>query len=344
MRIFVYEYVTGGGWHHVSPDATPNAHLLAEARAMLQALATDLAALPECQVVALHDARLSPLALPANIEVRQVSGLKGEILAFEAAVRESDAVLLIAPEFSDHLTRRATEVESTNAPLISPHSEFIAIAADKWRIYAKWRDARVQTPESSLVRHGGELKRALPVPVVAKPVDGCGSMGMQLIPAGQRTIVWDDIPDIALVQEYCPGTSASVAVLCGPFRFQSLPGCFQHISDDGSFRYQGGAGPLPERLNRRAQILTHLAIKVMPPAIGYVGVDLILGEAEDGSQDYVIEINPRLTTSYVGLRMLSETNLAQAMLDVAQGREPQLAWKPGRVAWTADGVVEYFDA
>jgi predicted ATP-grasp superfamily ATP-dependent carboligase len=81
----------------------------------------------------------------------------------------------------------------------------------------------------------------------------------------------------------------------------------------------------------------------LPPTIGYVGIDLILGEAEDGSQDYVIEINPRLTTSYVGLRALSNTNLAQAMLDVAQGREPQLDWKPGRVRWSADGVVEYFE-
>jgi predicted ATP-grasp superfamily ATP-dependent carboligase len=75
--------------------------------------------------------------------------------------------------------------------------------------------------------------------------------------------------------------------------------------------------------------------------MGWLGIDLILGEADDGSQDYVIEINPRLTTSYVGLRALSNTNLAQAMLDVALGHEPHLNWKPGKVTWSADGVVEY---
>jgi predicted ATP-grasp superfamily ATP-dependent carboligase len=116
------------------------------------------------------------------------------------------------------------------------------------------------------------------------------------------------------------------------------------LSDDGLFTYYGGACPLPGPLNARAQALVLDAIEVFPPPLGYIGVDLVLGDAEDGSNDYVIEINPRLTTSYVGLRALSKTNLAQAMLDVARGREPGLAWKEGRVRWSADGAVEYLDA
>ena len=57
----------------------------------------------------------------------------------------------------------------------------------------------------------------------------------------------------------------------------------------------------------------------MPPTVGYVGVDLVLGREPDGSEDVVIEINPRLTTSYVGLRAAARTNLAEAMWQVAQG-------------------------
>ena len=60
MRIFLYEFVAGGGWHHASPNEPPCGTLLAEARAMIQALATDLAALPENELVLLHDARLAP--------------------------------------------------------------------------------------------------------------------------------------------------------------------------------------------------------------------------------------------------------------------------------------------
>ena len=70
----------------------------------------------------------------------------------------------------------------------------------------------------------------------------------------------------------------------------------------------------------------------------------MLGEAEDASQDYVIEINPRLTTSYVGLRAIFNENLAEAMLKVALGKSPCLTMKPGRVRFSADGAVEHFDA
>ena len=57
----------------------------------------------------------------------------------------------------------------------------------------------------------------------------------------------------------------------------------------------------------------------MPGLLGYVGVDLVLGDAADGSRDYAIEINPRLTTSYVGLRALADFNIAEAMLRAANG-------------------------
>jgi predicted ATP-grasp superfamily ATP-dependent carboligase len=56
------------------------------------------------------------------------------------------------------------------------------------------------------------------------------------------------------------------------------------------------------------------AVRAILGLQGYVGVDLILGKGEDGALDQVIEINPRVTTSYVGLRALAKTNLAKAMM------------------------------
>jgi predicted ATP-grasp superfamily ATP-dependent carboligase len=80
----------------------------------------------------------------------------------------------------------------------------------------------------------------------------------------------------------------------------------------------------------------------VPGLLGYVGVDLVLGDAADGSQDYAIEINPRLTTSYVGLRQLAEFNLAEAMLVAAAGKlEQPLRWKPGHVRFSSDGSTSF---
>ncbi len=56
----------------------------------------------------------------------------------------------------------------------------------------------------------------------------------------------------------------------------------------------------------------------MPPTVrGFVGLDLLLGDCV--SEDCVIEINPRLTTSYVGLRRMIHGNLAARLFDLETG-------------------------
>ena len=115
---------------------------------------------------------------------------------------------------------------------------------------------------------------------------------------------------------------------------------FQRLSGDGRFSYLGGEIPLPDGLALRAVSLGRRAIDAVPGLMGYVGVDLVLGDATDGSGDFAIEINPRLTTSYVGLRSLADFNLAEAMLRIADNEPPPpMAWKPGRVRFTPDGTV-----
>jgi predicted ATP-grasp superfamily ATP-dependent carboligase len=76
--------------------------------------------------------------------------------------------------------------------------------------------------------------------------------------------------------------------------------------------------------------------------LGFIGVDMALGDDPEGRDDSVIEINPRLTTSYAGLRIASRTNLAQAMLDVAAGQTPTLAFDETHLEFDADGSVRRF--
>jgi predicted ATP-grasp superfamily ATP-dependent carboligase len=93
-------------------------------------------------------------------------------------------------------------------------------------------------------------------------------------------------------------------------------------------------------LAERAVRLTRQAIETMPGLLGYVGIDIVLGAAEDGSQDWLIELNPRLTTSYIGLRALAQTNLAQLVLQLARG-EPieEPVWRQETVRFATDGGI-----
>jgi predicted ATP-grasp superfamily ATP-dependent carboligase len=83
-------------------------------------------------------------------------------------------------------------------------------------------------------------------------------------------------------------------------------------------------------------------VGALPGAFGYLGVDLVLGESADGADDFVIEINPRLTTSYIGLRAAVEENLAAAMLDIAEGIELPQVEVHQFVRFDADGNVSLF--
>lgn len=336
MRIFLYEFVTGGGWLEIDGVRPPAGSLLTEGAAMLHALATDFLAVPGLEVFTLRDARLTSLKLPTQAITRTVTARQEADRVFEELVGQSDFTLLIAPEFGSHLLRRTLAVERLGKRLLSPGSEIVALASDKWRTYQFFREHGVRTPETWLLDRNDPRLPEAPFPLVVKPIDGCGSLGVQLLRSRNDTIDWSQIGGEAVVQTFCPGIAASLAVLCRPGYQDTLPAFRQTLSSDGRFTYLGGEGPLPDHLLLRAA----RAFALPESASGYVGIDLVLGEAEDGSQDYAIEINPRLTTSYVGLRALFNENLAQAMLEVALGKSPRLTMKPENISFSADGTVE----
>jgi predicted ATP-grasp superfamily ATP-dependent carboligase len=127
-------------------------------------------------------------------------------------------------------------------------------------------------------------------------------------------------------------------VVCGPAGATALAPCRQLLTTDGRFKYLGGELPLTPALASRATALALSAVRTLPEARGYLGFDLVLGARADGGDDVVIEINPRLTTSYVGLRAACQQNLAAAMLAIADGRSVALSYRDEVIRFTAAGA------
>jgi predicted ATP-grasp superfamily ATP-dependent carboligase len=267
--------------------------------------------------------------------------------AFTAALDWCDFCLLIAPELDDCLGRLVRRVEQSGRRLLGPGSVGVGLTASKAKIAELWARAGVPTPEAySWTDWFGENEI---YPAVCKPSDGAGSTATYYLTC--RDDVFTHLEslyaegfhaDDLLFQPYIPGRPASVSFLIGAAGAVPLLPVVQKLSRDGRFRYLGGEVPILPRFADRAIRLSRQAVECVPGLFGYVGVDLILGKAEDGSQDYAIEINPRLTTSYVGLRQLTDTNIAGAMLSMAEGQTlPGIVWKPGRVRFNPDGSAEY---
>jgi predicted ATP-grasp superfamily ATP-dependent carboligase len=104
------------------------------------------------------------------------------------------------------------------------------------------------------------------------------------------------------------------------------------LTGDGRFSYQGGSLPLPPAEALRVRQLARRVVAALPPFRGYLGIDVIVGSSSDGSLDHVIEINPRLTTSYVGVRAAAQQNLAAVMLALASGGRPKLTYRSDAIA------------
>lgn len=337
-HVFLYEYITGGGTFSARSPEVPSTSLLREGTAMIRSLAEDFSRVPGVQVSLLRDARLPELRL-ASDNILEVGDAQAERRAIRNLSERADWTVLIAPEFDSILLDRCRWAESASARLLSPPSTFVELASNKDRTAGQFQQHGIPVPAAITLSPGQQLPGDFPYPAVAKPCDGAGSMGVQLVPQG---IVNDEIAFEARttrLEEFHHGIPASVAVLCGPCETVALPACSQRISQDGRFRYLGGHVPLEGGLSQRAQRLGLAAVETLPSAIGYVGVDLVLGDNPDGKDDVVVEVNPRLTTSYVGLRALCRTNLAAAMMAIARGDAAKLSFSEQSVEFDADGQV-----
>jgi len=305
---------------------------------MLRAVVDDFKSLPNTDVLTLRDSRLKHFDLP-GVNVQEVRSSVDEIEWIRHLASSSDWTLLIAPEFDNHLLNRTTVAESSGARLVCPSSEAVAVAADKHETAQRLAVEQAPVPRSMLLTSALEFPGDFPFPVVCKSRFGAGSLDVRLAKARKdvESILTRENP--LRVEQYCPGMAVSVGVLCGPSQMVPLVPCRQLLSNDGQFRYLGGELPISDMLACRATTLALNAVNAMPSTVGYLGVDMVIGSDPDGTEDYVIEINPRLTTSYVGLRTVSDTNLARAMLDIAEGRRIELSFSSERVEFTSDGRI-----
>jgi tyramine---L-glutamate ligase len=336
MQIFVYEWATGGGLVE-EPGPMPGS-LAREGAAMIAGLVTDLQRIPDCRLVAFRDPRFVQLAL-GNCDIVEILSRFAHDEEIERVAAESDATILIAPEFDGILWKLARRVTAVGGKLLSPSAEFIRIASDKQRTCDALQNAGVPVPEGRVLESDEPLPADFPYPAVVKPIDGAGSQDTYFVRSPN-----DAPPAYAWqrrLERFMPGMAASVATLCGPSGNLGLTPCRQRISDDGRLRYLGGELPLAAGLADRAQTLAAKAIAALPTTIGYVGVDLVLGREPDGSEDFVFEVNPRLTTSYVGLRAAARSNLAEAMLQVARGEPRTIEYGDRPIEFDATGNVSF---
>jgi predicted ATP-grasp superfamily ATP-dependent carboligase len=347
MRIFVHEFVTGGGF---SGRAVP-ASLAREGLAMRTALLEDLVAIGRHEIFTTTDIRF---ATPAPSRVEVVTLPLGDTATFDQLLTSADAVWLVAPETDRCLERLAARVERKGKILLGSGAAVVRRASDKAGLPRRLARIGVQHPETVTLEHGVDARTAardLGYPVVLKPRRGAGSRGVQLSHNAwelrSALAVLRCVPEMGsrsrdqenrdiVMQRYVRGTPASVSLLAdGHGGAVALAVNAQRMSTTSRFSYRGGRTPLDHPLAAEAMDAAIRTCTALPGLRGYVGVDLVLTDAGP----VVIEVNARLTTAYLGVRAVLDENVAALALAACDGTLPEQPIARRRVRFTASGLV-----
>jgi len=235
-----------------------------------------------------------------------------------------DMGLVIAP---DHLLARYTQILEQNIHNLGCGFMTVALCANKMQV------------EKVLRSHG------VPVPAVAsvgrrviKPVKGCGARGVRLSdgPAGK-----DEFS-----QEYIEGEHLSVSIVASRvvgdacLYFSGKPPLvlavnrqYIDIDTEGRFSYQGGETPVHPA--REAEIIgtAKKTVEVLG-CQGYCGIDMVVAD-----QVYVVDVNPRITTSLVGIAACMEEEIADILVAASKGGGPDQVHLTGSARFDTQGKV-----
>ena len=278
---------------------------------MLEALLNDLSELSGIELLTTRDFRLPPLNSRADVVGVTPEQSVGQIWA--DCLKQSDAFWPVAPESGGILAQMSDLAIAENKILLNSGPSAVRLAASKLATNIKLAAAGIPVVPTFLAK---EWLSAGESPWVAKPDDGIGCEDSRVFHASDAMLAWLTMGDrwqSHVVQPLITGTAASISMLCSKGD-AILLSCNRQLIEmmDGRFYYHGSLlNGMQEYWNDFEKIAQAVA-KAMPELAGYVGIDVLVDE----EQIFVLEVNPRLTTSYTGLHRAMGSNPARLIVDL----------------------------
>lgn len=349
MKILLLEYITAGGF---GGEPLP-ASLLREGALMRDALVqdfSDFSMLESVSIVTTYDARLDAPKLGGSImQAVSVEQASDALSTWQQLLMTCDAALVVAPETDSILAHLMQMIEVAGVKNLGCMRSAVEIASSKYDTDQQLKSADILTLATYTVNaflqadfSHNQLGRD---GWIVKPSDGAGCEDTFYFDDEASLREWLSVNSLAIqqrpylkqyiVQPYQTGTPASISMLCKNGAAWLLS-CNQQtiviVNDDvpqasakpAHIQYQGClVNGLSLHANAFAKLASDIAAS-MPDLNGYVGVDVIVSHDDI----YVVEINPRITTSYIGLRESLGINPAKLMLDLAYSKSSPESLSP----------------
>jgi len=278
---------------------------------MLEAVLTDLLEMGVTDIITTRDDRLDALSLP----VKQIAIGEDLYSTWKSCMNDVDAVLIIAPESEDVLYNLTLMAEQSDSYLLGCSSISVQTASSKLRTADLLSKNKIPCIKTSSLEDKStpESQNGW----VIKPDDGVGAedcyfcADIKALDRLKESICTENF----VIQEYVPGIPASLSMICYQGKAQLLACNKQEFSfDKGKGKLKGlVVNGLLDQWAVFDTIVQDIA-GADKELWGYIGVDLIVTE----TGPVVVEINPRMTTSYVGLRESLALNPAELIVSIWQ--------------------------
>ncbi len=326
--ILVFEYFTASG--------EKDKCIISEAEALIFALLNDLADFDVDLVInksyenVVKDyENVNPILIDCDV----IDWLADNAANFNRAI-------FIAAENNNNLYNITKILEENDVKTYTSSSDACLISSDKYETYEA---LPIDVPQPRSFRFKidpkGYWKRAIenlhekwqaedpltPLKLIIKPLVGvdCEDIVIieniedlsydleQIFPPGSRIIV----------QEYVEGIDISVSLISDGKKAIpiSLNQQFVELKNNKG-TYEGGKLPYESKYGQEAFEIAVKAIEAIDGMKGFVGVDLLINADEkDIYSVYLLEINSRFTTPYVGLSKVANFNIGKTIIDLIDG-------------------------
>lgn len=220
--------------------------------------------------------------------------------ALEKISKECDAGLVIAP---DKMLGDLTQLVEENTLNLGCPSHAVRLCADKLECTRVLEKENIPVPETKgSGEYGGDY--------VIKPRFGCASEGIHRSSAGI-------LKEGFIATKFIKGEHLSASIITGRTQL-ALTVNRQLIEMNDEISYEGGIVPYYCDRNDEIIAVAKKTAKVLG-CRGYAGVDIVLGD-----MPYVVDVNPRPTTSIIGISRVMEEEIADLMLRAGFGELPDL--------------------
>ncbi|CAH9014521.1 ATP-grasp domain-containing protein [Candidatus Nitrosacidococcus sp. I8] len=301
MKILVYEYITSGA---LCENSLP-ASLMKEGDLILQAVLRDFLEVREVKVIILRDYRLPTLSYIRYYHT--IYTLSQFHQTWQYCLDKVDAVLPIAPESRNTLTKIQEKILKAGKILLGCHPQATQIASSKIETEKYLKAASLSIPTTISLLDWRLDKTSKEESLICKPNDGAGCIDTFYFKAPLDLHLWKqkNIFDAKnyIVQPYIQGQAMSLTLICDGDKTLLLSVNQQQIKIKKDKIYLNAilinAIMAENPIYHHLQEIANTIANTLPRLWGFIGIDLIIAQNQSL---IILEINPRLTTSYLGLR------------------------------------------